>query len=286
MQSRWVLPVIAAMLALVTTLAIMQYLAGLRRQVNVVQPIKLESVVVAKTAIAGRSVVNANQVELRQLPVMAIQPQAARRTEDVVGRVALSPIYADQQIISNALAPMGVNAGLSFALPSDKRALTIPVNEVIDVAGFVFPGDRVDVIGTVSEKDNSLSKIFLQDIPVLAVAQTVEQKPGEQPHVTTSATLALTPDQAETLTQVDNNGKVRLALRPAGVNTQVQTSAKTTEVALGVPAAPIPAPAALMSPPPPAAVPPLPVVIPQPATMRELHVVEIWRATQKSTVSF
>ena len=287
MQSRWVLPVIAAMLALVTTLAIMQYLAGLRRQVNVVQPIKMESVVVAKTAIAGRSVVNANQVELRQLPVIAIQPQAARRTEDVVGRVALSPIYADQQVILNALAPTGVNAGLSYALPSDKRALTIPVNEVIDVAGFVFPGDRVDVIGTVSEKDTSVSKIFLQDIPVLAVAQTVEQKPGEQPHVTTSATLALTPDQAETLTQVDNNGKVRLALRPAGVNTQVQTSAKTTETALGVPAAPVPVPAAaaLTSPPPPA-VPPLPVVIPQPATMRELHVVEIWRATQKSTVSF
>ncbi len=286
MQGRWVLPVIAAVLALVTTLAIMQYLAGLRRQVNVVQPIKLESVVVAKTAIAGRSVVNGNQVELRQIPVMAIQPQAARRTEDVVGRVALSPIYADQQVILNALAPMGVNAGLSFALPSDKRALTIPVNEVIDVAGFVFPGDRVDVIGTVSEKDTSVSKIFLQDIPVLAVAQTVEQKPGEQPHVTTSATLALTPDQAETLTQIDNNGKVRLALRPAGVNTQVQTSAKTTDVALGVPATPVPAPAALTSPPPPA-VPPLPVVIPQqPATMRELHVVEIWRATQKSTVSF
>ncbi len=288
MQSRWVLPVIAAMLALVTTLAIMQYLAGLRRQVTVVQPFKLEAVVVAKTDIPGRSVVNANQVELRQIPVTAIQPRAARRIEDVVNRVALSPVYADQQVIQNTLAPVGVNAGLSFALPSDKRALTIPVNEVIDVAGFVFPGDRVDVIGTVSQKDTSVSKIFLQNVPVLAVAQTVEQKPGEQPHVTTSATLALTPDQTETLTQIDNNGKVRLALRPAGLNTQVETSAKTTETALGMPPAPAPVALTPPPPPPPAPVPPLPVVIPQsqPNAAGTAHVVELWRATQKSIVSF
>jgi Flp pilus assembly protein CpaB len=166
-------------------------------------------------------------------------------------------------------------------LPKDKRALTIPVNEVVDVAGFVVPGDRVDVIGTVSVKDQNLSKIFLQDIPVLAIAQTVEEKRGEQPHVTTSATLALTPDEAEILTQVDNNGKVRLALRPSGVATQVATTGKTIEAALALhpavvlasgPTGPSPAPARRSG---------LPIVLP-PAS----STVEIWRGTQKTTVSF
>jgi pilus assembly protein CpaB len=281
MQRKWVIPIIATVLALVTTLAIVQYLQGLRPQVTVVQPIRPEAVVVAKTDIGGRTLINANQVEIRQIPFNAIHPRAARRIADVVNRVALSTIYADQQVVDNALAPAGVNAGLSYVLPKDKRALTIPVNEVVDVAGFVVPGDRVDVIGTVSVKDENLSKIFLQDIPVLAIAQTVEQKPGEQPHVTTSATLALTPDQAEILTQVDNNGKVRLALRPSGITTQVATAGKTIEAALALhpavvlasgPTGPDPAPVRRYG---------LPRVLP-PAS----SIVEIWRGTQKTTVSF
>jgi len=280
MQRRWVLPVVAAMLALVTTLAIVQYLQGLRPQVTVTQPIRTEPVVVAKIDIAGRAVITADQVELRQIPFNAVHPKAARRIEDVVNRVALSRIYMDQQVIGTALAPVGVNAGLSYVLPQDKRALTIPVNEVVDVAGFVFPGDRVDVIGTVSEKDQTLSKIFLQDIPVLAVAQTVEQKPGEPAHVTTSATLALTPDQAEKLTQIDNSGKVRLALRPAGSTAEVETVAKTTEAALGTRSGPVPT-LVLASGPTPVRRSALPVVIPQAS-----HTVEIWRGTTKSTLSF
>ncbi len=287
MQRRWVIPVVAAVLALVTTMAIVQYLQGLRQPVTVVQSVRLEPVVVAKLDIGARTVVNANQVEVRQLPFTAIHPKAARRVEDVVNRVAVSPVYADQQIIQTALAPAGVNPGLSYVLPKDRRAMTIPVNEVIDVAGFVFPGDRVDVIGTVSLHDQPVSKVFLQDIPVLAVSQIVEQKPGEQPRVTTSATLALTPDQAEILTQIDNNGKVRLALRPAGVRAEVETAAKTTEAALGGRRASI-QPLVLASGPtgPHGAATGLPVVLPPPSSARDLYRVEIWRGTQKTVQNF
>jgi pilus assembly protein CpaB len=279
MQRRWVLPVVAAILALVTTLAIVQYLRGLRPQITVTQPIRNEAVVVARTDIAGRAVIGADQVEIRHIPFNAIHPRAVRRVEDVANRVALSPIYADQQVIDSMVAPIGVNVGLSYVLPKDKRALTIPVNEVVDVAGFVFPGDHVDVIGTVSEKDQNLSKIFLQDIPVIAVAQTVEQKPGQQPHVTTSATLALTPDQAEKLTQIDNNGKVRLALRPSGLTSEVETGAKTTEAAMGLHATP--PVLVLASGPAPIHGFGLPIVMP-PAP----HTVELWRGTAKTTLSF
>jgi flagella basal body P-ring formation protein FlgA len=87
MQRKWVIPVIATVLALVTTLAIVQYLQGLRPQVTFM-PVKSEAVVVARTDIGGRTLINASQVEVRQIPFNAIHPRAARRVEDVVNRVA------------------------------------------------------------------------------------------------------------------------------------------------------------------------------------------------------
>ncbi len=233
MKRRWVIPVVSAALALVTTLAVTGYLQSLRRQVAVVTPVKTEAVVFAKSNIAERRVVSGDVLELRQVPVTAIHPQAVRDIKDAANRVAVAPLYADEQVLGPKLALPGVNVGLAYVLPKDKRAMTIAVNEVIGVAGFVFPADRVDVVGTVTVNDVSFTKMVLQGVEVLAIAQKVEQKPGEEPRVTTSATLALTPDQTEVLAQVDNSGKVRLALRPYGVVEKVQTAGMTVEAALG-----------------------------------------------------
>jgi pilus assembly protein CpaB len=285
MNRRWLVPVFAAALAIVTTLAILSYLQSLRRPVAVVPQVRAESVVFAKTDITQRRVISPDQLELRQVPFTAIHPRAARRLEDVANRVALAPIFADEQVLSTMVAPVGVNAGLSYVLPKDMRAMTIPVNEVVDVAGFVFPGDRVDIIGSA----NDISKIFLQNVMVLAVAQKVDQKPGEDPKVTSSATIALTPDQAETLAQIDNTGKLRLALRPTGVATQVETTGKTTEAALGRPAAPAFRPV-VNAESRPARAPRvgLPIVLgfgPAVGPAGD-QTVELWRGTEKSTLHF
>ncbi len=289
MKRTWIIPAFAAALAIVTTLAILSYLQGLRRPAAVVPEVRTEAVVFAKTDIAQRRVISPDQLEVRQVPFTAIHPRAARRGGDVANRVALVPIFADEQVLSTMVAPPGVNAGLSYVLPKDMRAMTIPVNEVVDVAGFVFPGDRVDIIGTVGVKDTNLSKIFLQNVPVLAVAQKVDQKPGEEPKVTTSATVALTPDQAETLAQIDNTGKLRLALRPAGVTTEVETAGKTTEAALrfrpAAVATAVASPGSRTTPAPRVGVPVVLGFGPTggPATDQK---VELWRGTEKSTVHF
>lgn len=293
MRRRWVIPVVAVALALVTTLAVIGYLQRLRQGAAVVAPVETKAVVFARVDVAERKVVGADILELRQLPITAIHPQAARKVEDVVNRVALAPIFADEQVLLNKLALPGVNVGLSYVLPKTKRAMTIAVNEVVGVAGFVFPGDRVDVLGTVTAGDanTNFTKIVLQDVEVLAIAQKVEQKQGEEPTVKTSATLALTPDQAEVLTQIDNSGKVRLALRPYGVSDQVRTTGKTTEAALGRAG---PQPAAVK-----AAVASAvtrasstrkrvsPTGSPIPAASTAIaSSVEVWRGTAKSTVRF
>ncbi len=291
MNRRWVIPAVAAVLAIFTTLAVIQYLQSLRRQATVVAPMRMESVVVAKVDIAERKIVSADLLEVRQIPFTAVHPRAARRIEDVANRVALAQISADEQVLLTKLAPAGVNVGLSYVLPKDKRALTIAVNEVIGVAGFVFPGDRVDIVGTVTVKDINISKIVLQDVPVLAVAQNVEQKPGEQPKVTTSATLAVTPDQAEVLAETENNGRVRLALRPTGVGDRVETTGKTIEAVLGQagPRSAVTASAATGT------TAPRPTRRTEPQSGLPLppffgsssdNGVEIWRSTQKSVVHF
>jgi pilus assembly protein CpaB len=279
-------------MALITTLAVVSYLQRLRQQAVVEAPVVTEAVVFATAHIAERKVVTADAIELREIVGSAVHPAAARRIADVVNRVAVAPIYPGEQVLASKLAPAGISVGLSYILPRDKRALTLAVNEVIGVAGFVYPGDRVDVVGTVTENDESFTKIILQNVEVVALAQKVEQKPGEDPKVTTSATLALTPDQVETLAQIDNIGKIRLALRPYGVTEQIPTTGKTVLAALGRapqraavlsagPAGtgqPSPAPKARRR----APSPPTATVLPP---RERLTSVELWRATDKTTVT-
>lgn len=286
-ERKWIVPVVSVVLAAVTTGVIVGYLQSLRR-VAVATPERTEAVVFARSAIAERKIVRADVLEIRMIPASAAHPQAARRIDDVANRVAVAAIFAEEQVLLPKLATPGVSVGLSYVLAKDKRAMTIAVNEVIGVAGFVFPGDHVDVVGTVrgGGDDLNMTKIVLQNVEVLAIAQKVDQKPGEDPRVTTSATLAVTPEQAETLAQIDNNGRVRLALRPHGVTEHVTTTGKTIAGALGRasavavarPAPAKPAPAARR----PAA---RAVTATAPAARPAVHTVEIWRATTRTTVS-
>src|ERR1700730_16119519 len=108
MTRRWLVPFFAAALAVVTTFAILSYLQGMRRPVAVLSQVRTESAVFAKTDIAQRRVISPDQLELRQVPFTAIHPRAARRLQDVANRVALAPIFADQQLLSTMVAPAGV----------------------------------------------------------------------------------------------------------------------------------------------------------------------------------
>jgi len=293
MNRRWIVPVTALTLAVITTFAVLSYVRGLQRQAAVKpQTIATEQVVFAKTLIGARNVVGMDALELRSIPSAGVHPQAAREMAAVAGRVAMAPVYPDEQVLTTKFAPAGVNPGLTYSLAKDKRAMTIAVNEVIGVAGFLFPGDRVDVLGTVTLDSEAFSKVVLQDVEVLAIAQKVEQKPGEEPRVTTSATLAVTPEQAEILALVDSSGKVRLALRPYNEHAQVQTPGRDVKAALGRFARSVPKtvqPASTSTPrrstaartrntPRPAA----PAAAPRPP----INNVDIWRGTTKTTVNF
>jgi|SRR5579864_893533 len=280
-QRKLVLPALAVILALVTTAVVVGYLQTLQRRAVVPPSVPMAAVLVAKRTIPTRSIIGRADVEVRRLAAAGVHPRALSRVDDAVNRVAVTTIFEGQQVLSDMVATANVGSSLSYVVPAGLRAVTLAVNEVVDVAGFISPGDRVDVVGTVTTGGTEMSRIFLQNILVLAAAQQADQKPGQAPKVTSSVTLALTPEQVEAFTQIDNNGKVRLALRPAGTSSLATTRGQTTASALG--GATPPSPAVAAAAPSLPRVPPLPaprVAAPTPVT------IEIWRSTQKQTVQF
>ena len=143
--------------------------------------------------------------------------------EEAEGRVVNVGVFQDEPLLKAKLAPTGEKGGLSAQLGDGQRAVTVKVNEVIGVAGFALPGNYVDVMVNATDQDNHpVSKIVLERIQVLAVAQDVATPEGK-PKVVNAVTLEVTPAQAETIDLARSIGTLSLVLRnqrdPAGIHT-------------------------------------------------------------------
>jgi pilus assembly protein CpaB len=111
------------------------------------------------------------------------------------------------------LAPVAAGAGLSATIPEGMRALSVSVNDVVSVAGFVTPGSMVDVLATGATKDaGNITKTVLENVRVLAANQRIESHAG-RPETVTVITMLVTPADASKLTMASNGGKIQLALR-------------------------------------------------------------------------
>jgi len=131
--------------------------------------------------------------------------------------VVRTSLQRGEPIIDAKLAPVGTKGGLSAVINDGKRAITVRVNDVVGVAGFALPGNYVDVIVNTNEdsksaQNGSISKIVLEKILVLAVAQQVSRD-DTQPKVVNAVTLEVSPDQAEKLDVARSVGTLSLVLR-------------------------------------------------------------------------
>lgn len=152
----------------------------------------------------------------------------------LAGRVVLSPISANEPILESRLAPVDMKTGgVAAVVDPKKRAMAVKVDSVIGVSGFIYPGNRVDVLVTVDKPGRGqdreqITKIVLQNIPVLATGvQTEERGKDEKPRQVDVITLELTPEEAEKLAHSTTQGKIQLALRNAGNKDEVATSGVT-----------------------------------------------------------
>lgn len=179
---------------------------------------KTSGVVVATENIPQRTQITAEMVEIQQVPSSYIHRDALRSIKSAVGRVTHSQIVAGEQILATRLVQKGKEPSLSFVIPPGMRAISVAVNEVIGVAGFIKPGDRVDVLATFPGESagEEMTKSVLESVEVLAIAQDRQQATDKkEAKVVTTVTLAVDTYGASKLTLAEEMGKLRLALRPA-----------------------------------------------------------------------
>lgn len=243
-------------------------------------------IVVAAGDIQLGSRLNSQMLKTVDWPSGSIPPGAMTSPEPLQDRVVKTSVLRGEPILEAKLAPLGTQGGLSAVIPEGKRAMTVRVNDVIGVAGFALPGNYVDIVVNTqldaegSRGDKQISKIVLEHILVLAVAQEASRD-ETKPRVVNAVTLELTPEQAEKLDLARSVGTLSLVLRnqvdKEGVDTRgiMKRQLLAANAVPSGPARPIPqvrATAAKKKPAPPAAA--------------AKHTVEMIKGVHKSNVEF
>jgi pilus assembly protein CpaB len=190
----------------------------------------LGNVVVAKQDIPLGERITAEQLALVPIPNGSLPEGVFRKIDDVVGRVAITPIGIRETITNMKLAPAGTGGGLSAVIPEGYRAMTVKVDDVVGVSGFIMPGSFVDVVAIVvplaqgQAANGPVSKIVLQNIKVLASGAKIDSPENQRtPSAVTAVTLQVTPEQAEKLVLAANEGKLQLVMRNYSDDEDTQT---------------------------------------------------------------
>jgi pilus assembly protein CpaB len=178
----------------------------------------LGEVVVAKTDIPLGEKITAEHLTLLPMPNGSVPANAFRKKDEVIGRVAIIPIGVREPITNSKLAPEGTEGGLSAVIPQGYRAMTVKVDDVVGVQGFIMPGSFVDVVAIIvppgDQTRGPISKIVLQSIKVLASGPKIDTPENQRtPSEVRSVTLQVTPEQAEKLVLAANEGKLQLVMR-------------------------------------------------------------------------
>jgi pilus assembly protein CpaB len=203
----------------------------------------------ADIELGGR--ISSEMVRLTDWPKDSVPQGAYSDPGRLHGRVVLVALQRGEPLTEARLAPVGAKGGLSAVVPEGRRAMTVRVNDVVGVAGFALPGTYVDVmVNTQAEgaqrgdRDRSISKIVLERILVLAVAQEADRD-STKPKVVNAVTLEVTPRDAEVLDLARSVGTLSLVLRNPADPARTPTAGATKNELLGIAqASPPPAPPA------------------------------------------
>ena len=195
------------------TYNLMQQTAGTPQVVNA----PTQPVVVAATDLQLGAALKKEDLTVINFPEGTAPAGSFSRPEEVIDRGLIVPVVKNEPILNGKLAPKEAGAGLPPVIPEGMRAVSVRVNEVVGVAGYVLPGTRVDVVATASPTSNAeqtTSKVVLSNIQVLTAGTRMEQDQKDgQPMQVTVVTLLVSPEQSERLALASTEGKIQLALR-------------------------------------------------------------------------
>jgi pilus assembly protein CpaB len=187
-------------------------------------------VVVASSDLQLGAELKASDLRTIQWPAGATPEGSFSNPEELVGRGLILPVVQNEPFLPSKLAPKEAGAGLPPVIQPGYRALSVRVNDVVGVAGYVLPGTRVDVVATVNptqQPTDITSKVILTNVLVLAAGTKIERDvENNKPVQVNVVTMLVNPDEAERLTLASTEGKIQLALR----NPMDQTAPHTSGV--------------------------------------------------------
>jgi pilus assembly protein CpaB len=236
-----------------------------------------KDIVVATHPLTVGVMIKPADVRIAKITAEAFPKGGFAKVEEVLDRPVVSNILIDEPISEGRLAAKGSGLGLAPTIPVGMRAVSVRVNDVASVAGFVLPGMHVDVLvtGKPPKGDNDMTTTCLQNILVLSAGQTMQPDARGQAIQAPTVTLLVNPDQAETLTLAGNDGRIQLILRNSSDQTIENTQGRlVTDLYTNhrpdvpKPTAPVkprpkPVVVAQAPPPPPVAAPPPPAPVNQ-----------------------
>jgi len=224
----------AVVFGLVAAFSVSRYLSGTQAYAK-----NLNSVVVAKVDIQPGEKIIAEQLQSVQFPTGATPDGTFQSADKLIGRVAVVQIAAREPVTDYKLAPEGSAGGLSAVIPEGYRAMTVKVDDVVGISGFVMPGALVDVVVVINPVENNgqqnpISKIVLQNIKVLANGQNIDRPKNDREAESVKAvTLQVLPEQAEKLALASSEGKLQLVMRNSVDQGDEQTLGVDKRVLLG-----------------------------------------------------
>ncbi len=190
-----------------------------------VEQSELKDIVKAAKPLGTGVSIKPDDVKIEKVPSEHFPKGAFSKVEEVIDRPVVSNILVDEPVLEGRLAVRGSGMGLAPVIPVGMRAVSVRVNEVVGVAGFVLPGMRVDILvtGRPPEGNGSMTTTVLQNILVLSAGQTIQPDSRGQAINAPVVTLLVTPDQAEVLTLAGNEGRIQLVLRNSSDQQIAQT---------------------------------------------------------------
>ena len=196
------------------------------------QSVEMKDIVIAAKPLSLGVTIKTGDVRLSKIPQDGFPKGAFSKIEDVLDKPVISNILQDEPVLDGRLAGRDSGLGLAPIIPVGMRAVSVRVNDVAGVAGFVLPGMRVDVLvtGRPPNGDATMTKTCLQNIRVLSAGQTMQPDSKGQAMPSPTVTLLVSPEQAEILTLANQEGHIQLVLR----NGSDQLVEKATTNGVGV----------------------------------------------------
>src|SRR5205085_947376 len=194
-------------------------------------------VVVAAADLQLGTELKKEDLQVVSFPAGQVPEGTFTQPSDVIGRGLIVPLVKNEPVLAAKLATKEAGAGRPRRIPAGRRAVSARVNEVVGVAGYVLPGNRVDVVATASPTDShadTTSKVVLANVQVLTAGTRMEQDQEKgKPMQVTVVTLLVNPEQSERLALASTEGKIQLALRNPLDQSAPETSGIRTAGLLG-----------------------------------------------------